>query len=95
VDVIREQWDGDVWVYRHDPRIRTPGSELVARTSDGIPYLRPEVALLFKARRPRPKDAKDFAAVLPLLDVERRAWLAAALALVEPKHRWLDALLPD
>ena len=95
VDVIREQWDEEAWVYRHDPRIRIPGSELVARTSAGIPYIRPEVALLFKATRPRPKDAKDFAAVLPLLDVERRAWLATALTLVEPKHRWLDALLPD
>jgi hypothetical protein len=93
VDVIREQWDGDVWVCRRDPRIRIPGSELVARTSDGIPYVRPEVALLFKARQARPKDEKDFAAVLPLLDGERRAWLADALALVDPEHRWLDALV--
>jgi hypothetical protein len=94
VDVIRERWDRDVWVYRHDPRIRIPGSELVARTSDGIPYVRPDVALLFKSRQTRPKDEKDFAAVLPLLDEERRAWLADTLALVDPEHRWLDALAP-
>ena len=92
VDVIREQWDGGVWIYRHDARIRVPGSELIARTTDGIPYVQPEVALLFKARQARPKDENDFAGVLPLLDVERRTWLADALALVDPSHRWRSAL---
>lgn len=95
VDVIREQWDEEVWVYRHDPRIRIPGAELVARTNDGIPYIRPEVALLFKSRQARPKDEKDFAAVLPRLDAARRAWLAETLALVDPGHPWRDALVQD
>jgi hypothetical protein len=95
VDVIREQWDEGVWAYRHDPRIRIPGAELVAMTSDGIPYIRPEVALLFKSRQARPKDEKDFAAVLPLLDVEMRAWLGEMLALVDPGHPWRSALVPD
>lgn len=58
----------------------------------GSPTSSPRVALLFKARQARPKDEKDFAAVLPLLDVERRTWLADALALVDPDHRWLCAL---
>jgi hypothetical protein len=92
VDIIRERWDGDVWVFARDPRIRVPGGELVSRTSDAIPYIRPEVALLFKANASRPKDEADFAAVLPLLDDERRRWLAGALELVQPGHRWLAAL---
>jgi aminoglycoside-2''-adenylyltransferase len=95
IDVIREQWDEGVWVYRHDPRIRIPGADLVARTSDGIPYIRPEVALLFKSRQARPKDEKDFAAVLPLLDLERRAWLAETLAVVDPGHPWRRSLARD
>jgi hypothetical protein len=48
--------------------------------------------LLFKAKPGRPKDDDDFAAALPHLDVKRRDWLAEALALVHPGHRWLTEL---
>jgi hypothetical protein len=92
IDVLREPWEGDVWVCRRDPRIRLPATSLIAWTSDGIPYAQPEVVLLFKAKSPRPKDEADFAALLPLLDGERRAWLAEALARLHPGHPWLDAL---
>lgn len=93
VDVIREPWDGDVWVCRLDTRIRVPGDDLVARTREGIPYIRPEIALLFKAKAVRAKDEADFTAVLPLLGDEQRRWLVDALVLVHPGHRWLPALV--
>jgi hypothetical protein len=92
VDVIRERWDGDVWVFARDTRIRVVRDELILRTGDGIPYIRPDVALLFKAKAPRPKDEIDFAAVLPLLGDTSREWLADGLALVHPGHAWLVAL---
>lgn len=92
LDVIREPWDGDTWVCRRDPRIRRPREELIARTADGIPYHRPEIALLFKAKHTREKDRADFDAVLPLLDDDARAWLADALELVHPGHEWLPRL---
>jgi hypothetical protein len=92
LDVIREPWDGDTWICRRDPRIRRPGSEVVTRTADGIPYQQPEIALLFKAKHTRDKDERDFTAVLALLGRSRRAWLADALALVHPGHPWLEAL---
>jgi hypothetical protein len=59
----------------------------------GIPYGRPEIVLLYKAKHARPKDDADFAAVLPLLEPGRRRWLADALELVHPGHRWLAAIL--
>jgi hypothetical protein len=92
IDVLREPWEGDVWVCRRDPRIRLRATSLIARTSDGIPYAQPEVVLLFKAKSPRPKDEADFAALLPLLDAGRRAWLSAALTLLHPLHPWLGEL---
>jgi Aminoglycoside-2''-adenylyltransferase len=91
-DVFREPGDGDTWICRRDAAIRLPYEQLIARTSDGIPYCQPEVALLFKAKNPRDKDEADFARVLPVLDPARRQWLAAALRKVHPGHRWLDAL---
>ena len=92
VDVMREPWDGDTWICRRDPRIRLRAASLISRTADGIPYLQPEVVLLFKAKAVRPKDEMDFAAVLPHLESSRRLWLRDALTLVHPEHAWLESL---
>ena len=92
VDVMREPWDGDTWVCRRDARIRLHVSHIIARTADGIPYARPEIALLFKAEATRDKDQADFERVLPLLGLRQRRWLAHALELIHPGHRWLSAL---
>jgi hypothetical protein len=92
-DVFREPSDGDTWICRRDDRIRMPYAQVIEHTVDGIPYGRPEIVLLYKAKHTRPKDDADFAAVLPLLEEERRRWLADALELVHPGHRWLAAIL--
>jgi hypothetical protein len=92
LDVFREPADGETWICRRDERIRLPYDEVIARTATGIPYCRPEIALLFKAKASRPKDEGDFAAVLPHLASAARRWLAEALALVHPDHRWLAEL---
>jgi len=92
LDVFREPHDGDIWICRRDDGIRLPYDTLILQSDDGIPYLAPEVALLFKAKGSRPKDLADFAGVLPLLTQRRRAWLAGALRAVHPGHPWLAAL---
>jgi hypothetical protein len=92
IDVFREPHDGDVWVARRDESIRLPYDELIEHTADGIPYERPEVVLLFKAKHARPKDEADLAAVLPHLNVERRRLLAEWIERVHPGHFWLPDL---
>jgi hypothetical protein len=92
IDVFREPSDGDEWVSRRDERIRLPYAELIEHTTDGIPYARPEVALLFKAKQARAKDEADLAAVLPHLDASRKRLLAEWLELVHPGHFWLPDL---
>jgi hypothetical protein len=92
LDVFREPFDGGGWVCRRDETIRMGYDELIRRTDDGIPYLRPDVTLLFKAKHARSKDEGDFAAALPRLDHEERRWLRDALELVHPGHRWLGEL---
>jgi aminoglycoside-2''-adenylyltransferase len=92
LDIMREPSDGDVWICRRDERIRLPYDEVIERTADGIPYGRPEIVLLFKAKHARAKDDADFAAALPRLGPDRRRWLADALAVVHPDHRWLTSL---
>ena len=92
LDVFREPSDGDTWVCRRDAKLRLPYDRVIEHTADGIPFGRPEIVLLFKARHARPKDDGDLAAALPHLDDGRRAWLREALELVHPGHRWLHEL---
>jgi hypothetical protein len=90
VDVFREPWDGLTWVCRRDPSIRRPIADAIDRDSRGIPYLAPEIVLLFKAKHAaREKDAADFARAVPMLEVQRRRWLAGALRIVHPGHDWI------
>lgn len=89
VDVMTEPGDDDWWVYRRDQRIRRPRAAMVARTPTGVPYLRPEGALLHKSSRARPKDEADLAACLPAMDRTARRWLVGALRRVDPGHPWL------
>lgn len=90
-DVLREPHDGDVWIYRRDPALRRPYADVV-HVGGGIPYLAPEIVLLFKAKHVRPKDEADLEHVLPHLAPAARAWLAEALARVHPGHPWLPRL---
>ncbi|MFJ9537536.1 nucleotidyltransferase domain-containing protein [Streptomyces sp. NPDC101225] len=93
LDVFREPHDGDTWICRRDENLRLPYKAIVERTRDEVPYLAPEVVLLFKAKAPRPKDEADFAGVLPLLDRRRRERLGGWLERLHPGHRW-SARLP-
>jgi hypothetical protein len=93
LDIFREPSDQDTWICRRDERIRLPYDEVIVRTEDGIPYARPEITLLFKAKHAhQAKDEADFAAVLPLLEPRRRSWLERAISLVHPGHPWIARL---
>ena len=90
--MIDDAEDG-VWTYRRDARVRRPVAELHGAASDADQrVLAPEVQLLHKSRRPRPKDEADLLAVRPHLDLGQKRWLEAALSLVSPGHPWLGSL---
>jgi hypothetical protein len=91
VDDVR---DGQ-WVYRRNPAVRLPLDQLGHTTASGLPYLRPEVVLLYKAKRPRAPDEHDAAVTIPRLSRSARAWLASAIAKDTPEHYWLPRLARD
>jgi hypothetical protein len=84
--------DGDTWWYRRDPRIRVPLAEVGLRSRAGVPYVRPELTLLFKSRHLRERDEIDFEAVLPALDATARSRLAAWLP---ADHPWRNRVAGD
>ncbi|WP_323747549.1 nucleotidyltransferase domain-containing protein [Catenulispora rubra] len=92
VDVMREPHEEGAWICRHVPTIRLPYAEIIRRTADGIPYLTPELVLLFKAKHARPKDQRDFEGAVPELSSAQRGRLAELIGGVYPEHRWLAAL---
>ncbi len=92
IDIFREPSDGDTWLSRRDESIQLPYDQLVERTAAGIPYVRPEIALLFKAKHARPKDDADLAAALAVLESRRREYLAELIERVHPGHRWLESI---
>ncbi|WP_405063827.1 hypothetical protein OG474_19865 [Kribbella sp. NBC_01505] len=96
VDVMRIPDDGTNWICSLDRNIHRPYADAVARTADGIPYLCPELVLLFKGLQTRPKDQSDFEAAVPLLSAAARNWLAHALAQTRGDgHPWISVLVAD
>jgi hypothetical protein len=92
LDVLREPHDGDTWICRRDETIRLPYRDIIHRTRDGIPYLAPELVLLFKAKHARRKDQADFDATVPHMTPAQREALAWLLARVHQGHPWLADL---
>jgi hypothetical protein len=88
LDVFRERHDGTTWICRRDETIRLPYTQIIRHTADGIPFMIPELVLLFKAKYGRPKDQADFDGALPLLTPAQRSTLSALLARVHPGHPW-------
>jgi len=91
-DLVREPHDGDIWICRRNPAIRMPYKILIRRTPDGIPFVVPEVTLLFKAKATREKDEADFTNVLPHLERHALEWLHDALHVTHPDHPWIERL---
>lgn len=86
-----------IWQYRREPFIVHTIERVGMQTEHGIPFLAPQVPLLFKSRNTsnkqnRAKDQLDFETVAPQLNAEQRAWLRWALVATVPNHAWLQVL---
>lgn len=98
LDIFLNPREGDEWVSRRHPCLRQPVGAIATRSSGaggepaGIPFLVPEIQLLYKAKAHRHKDEADFSVALPLLDGRRRAWLRRALDAYHPGDPWLQEL---
>jgi hypothetical protein len=85
LDVTIGEGSDERWIYRRDPSVRVPWGMAVLRSAEGIPYLAPELQLLYKSKGLRPKDDVDAAEVIPSLDARQRGLLSR---LLEPDHPW-------
>ena len=86
-----EETNGDRWVYRREPRISRPISDVRYRSARTF-YGAPAVQLLYKAKAPLPKDEHDWAITVPKLPATEYAWLTNAIATAHPQSRWATRL---
>lgn len=81
----------DRWVFRRDARIGGAIADLGLKR-DGIPYLTPEVQLLYKSKNRLPKDEADLTTALPAMSPRQVAWLLEALQVHDPGNPWIEHL---
>ena len=70
---------GASWVYYRGARCISRPLADVTRRRDGIPFLAPEVVLLFKSRSKSDKDQRDVETAMPVLSAGQRSWLQDTL----------------
>jgi len=83
---------GASWQFRRNPAITRRLDRIGMRTSAGVPFLVPEIVLLFKAKASGAKDARDLDLIRPRLRAEPRRWLKHALETCHPGHPWIARL---
>lgn len=93
--ILNPKRDGR-WVSRRDDTLEADLEDVTWVAADGVRYLNPEVALLFKARQMRRKDEIDLANAWPLMTADQRTWLLEAVhRTYGPDHGWTERLAAD
>jgi hypothetical protein len=87
-ELLLNECEGSDWIYRRNERIRRALSSAI-RSAGDLPYLAPEIVLLYKAKAPAEIDQADFQRVSPLLSHAQTRWLSHALSICHPEHPWL------
>jgi len=77
------------WKFRRNTNIVLPLTKLGLLSEKRIPYLNPEIVLLFKAKSLTDYDEADFKTVYRVLSEESRKWLMQAIKTCYPAHPWL------
>lgn len=93
LEVLLNEIQHNDWIFRRDERIHYSFEKMKSVHKEGIPYLSPEVVLLYKAKDTRAKDQEDFLRVVDSLSSEQKKWLQTAIQLHMPHHKWLELLV--
>jgi len=94
LEILFNEVSDNKWIFRRKPTISLPLANSIMKTANGLPFLSPEIILLYKAKNPSFKDEADFHRLYPRLDPSRQLWLRAAVETCYPEHRWLSLLGP-
>ena len=91
LELLLNERDDTAWIYRRDAAVRRELDRAVL-VRDTIPFLAPEIVLLYKSKAPRLTDEADFRIALPALTAEQREWLRRAISRADANHPWVEKL---
>ena len=91
--MLFDEKDGS-WIFKRNPSIKLPLNQIYHTSESGMKYLKPEIQLLYKAKKDTlSKDQLDFDASLPLLVEDSKTWLLDQLKVQFPEgHPWISTL---
>jgi hypothetical protein len=91
-EMLTNPMHNENWLFKRDESIVLPIVEMGMTSQVGIPFLKPEIVLLFKAKSLRNKDQQDFNNCREKLNDISRRWLKTSLEKVHPRHQWIKEL---
>ncbi|MDX8361528.1 nucleotidyltransferase domain-containing protein [Cytobacillus sp. IB215316] len=92
LEILLNEADNDKWLFRRDALITHPVESIWSYSASRIPFLNPQIVLLYKVKNTREKDHQDFFAALPNLNENQKEWLRHAIQIHSPEHTWLEFL---
>ena len=93
LEILFNEKKENLFVFRRDTRIVMPLNRAILIAKNGVPFLAPEIVLLYKSKHTQEKDEIDFKSVLPFLDVDSITWLHSSLTVMyESDHPWIISL---
>ncbi|WP_260508245.1 hypothetical protein [Cytobacillus firmus] len=92
IEILLNETKSNYRTFRRDLRISYPINSIRSYTETGIPFLNPEIVLLYKAKSTREKVHQDFMTIKDYLGNEQKQWLCYTLEMHQPTHKWLQFL---
>lgn len=94
LEILLDESSEEQWRFRRSLEVTRPLSMIGMRSDEGVPFLSPEIVLLYKATslRIQDHDRADFENARPFLGGERLHWLRQAIERYRPGHPWLADL---
>ncbi len=89
LEILLNESSGNEWIFRRNLKVRQPLSAIGLSSENEIPFLNPEIVLLYKAKSPAAYDEADFINVCKILNQDRIRWLKKAIETCHPGHPWL------
>lgn len=90
--LLQDEDEAGNWLFRRNEIIRRDKRDVVLTSGSGVPFLCPEIVLLYKAKDPQNKDERDFTRLASELGTARKDWLRQAIAQCYPDHCWISRL---
>jgi hypothetical protein len=90
IDVNIGEGTDSQWTYRRDPDLTRPWDHAVLQSASGVPYLAPDLQLLFKSKNIRPKDQQDAEMVIRGLSESEMEFLARHLPFAHPWQELIE-----